>query len=88
MQAFKIENHIIAADLIEDAMNLFKHEIGGYFPENVEEIDISDQIECDDGRIMTVKDVINETLDERQEWLRMGFQCEVYRPFLIKKLKD
>ena len=88
MKAFKIENHIIAADLMEDAINMFKHEVSGDVPEDVENVDLNDEIECEDGRIMTVKEIINETLDERQTWVRMGFLCEVYRPFLIRKLKD
>ncbi len=87
MKAFKIENYIIAADLIEDAMNLFKHDISGYYPEIVEEVDINDEIKSEDGCVMTIKEIINETLDERQAWCRMGIPCEVYRPFLIRKLK-
>ncbi len=87
MKAFKIENHIIAADLMEDAINMFKHEVSGDVPEDVENVDLNDEIECEDGRIMTVKEIINEILDERQAWMRMGFVCEIYRPFLIRKLK-
>lgn len=88
MKAFKIEDYIIIADLIEDAMNMFKYEISGYYPEIVTELDLNDEIKCEDGRVMTVKEIINETLDERQAWLRLGIPCEVYRPFLVRTSKD
>lgn len=84
MKAFRMGTYIIAADLIEDAINMYRNEINGNIPENIEEIVVDSEIECDDGRIMTIKAFINEILDERQAWLRMGFRCELYRPFIIK----
>jgi hypothetical protein len=88
MKAYKVEKYIIAADMIEDVREMFKHEIGGYYPDRIEELGLQDEIELDDGRILTVKEIINETMDERQAWRRMGIPCELYRPFLIKEVKE
>ena len=86
MEAYKIKNYIIAADLPEDAQNLFVHELGGTLPVSIEEIGINEKITREDGRVMTIKEIINEELDNRQQWQRMGVPCDTYRPFVIKKL--
>jgi transcriptional accessory protein Tex/SPT6 len=86
MEAYKIENYIIAADLPEDAESMFVHELGGTLPATIEEVDINESITRDDGRVMTIKEIINEELDNRQQWRRMGIPCETYRPFVIKRL--
>jgi len=87
MEAYKIGKYIIAADLQEDAEKLFIHEIGETLPEEaIEEVSLQLEICCDDGRVMTVKEIINEELDKRQEWRRMGLPCETYRPFIVKIL--
>jgi transcriptional accessory protein Tex/SPT6 len=86
MEAYKVENYIIAADLPEDAEGMFIHELGGTLPAMIEEVDIHESITRDDGRVMTIKEIINEELDNRQQWRRMGVPCETYRPFVIKKL--
>jgi len=84
MEAYKIENYIIAADLPEDAENMFVHDLGGTLPVTTEEIDINESITREDGRVMTIKEIINEELDDRQQWRLLGVPCETYRPFLIK----
>ncbi|HUS89334.1 MAG TPA: hypothetical protein VMW91_08225 [Desulfosporosinus sp.] len=87
MKAYKIKKYIIAADLPEDAENIFIHEIGETLPEEaIEEVSLQLEICCDDGRVMTIKEIINEELDERQEWRRLGVHCETYRPFIVKIL--
>jgi len=87
MKAYKIKKYIIAADLQEDAENMFMHEVGETLPgEGIEEVSLQLEICCDDGRVMTVKEIINEELDERQEWRRLGVHCETYRPFIVKIL--
>lgn len=86
MEAYKIENYIIAADLPEDAEGMFVHELGGTLPVTKEKIDINESITRDDGRVMTIKEIINEELDNRQQWRRLGVPCETYRPFVIKRL--
>jgi hypothetical protein len=88
MKAFRLGTYIIAADLIEDAVNMYRNEISGNIPEDIEEVGVNSEIECDDGRVMTIKAFINEILDERQAWLRMGFRCELYRPFIVKSNRE
>lgn len=84
MKAFRMGSYIIAADLIEDAVNMYRHEISIDIPEDMQELGVDTEINCDDGRVMTIKAFIYEILDGRQSWLRMGVPCELYRPFIVK----
>ena len=86
MKAYRINNYIIAADIIEEAKTFFKHEISDTLPLTIEEVNKKDEITCDDGRVITIKEIINEELNRRQDWLRMGIPCELHRPFIVKKL--
>jgi hypothetical protein len=86
MQAYRIGKYIIAADFIDDAIQMFIHEIGEALPDVIEEVDFDENVECDDGRIITIKEFINEELDNRQAWQLLGIPCETYRPFIIKVL--
>lgn len=86
MKAYRINNYIIATDILEDAKDFFTHEIGDTLPPTIEEVNKKDEITCDDGRALTIKEIINEELDRRQDWLRMGIPCEMHIPFIVKKL--
>jgi len=86
MQAYRIGKYIIAADIIDDAKNMFINEINAALPNEIEEVGFDENVECDDGRIITIKEFINEELDKRQAWQRLGIPCETYRPFVIKVL--
>lgn len=85
MKAYRISNYIIVAVVLENAKDFFKHEIGDPLPSIIEEMDPQDEISCDDGRTITIKEFINEVLDSRQQWLRMGVPCDILTPFIIKK---
>lgn len=87
MEAYRIGKYIIAADLEQDAWNLYKNEISPDVPDDIENVLIHEKLVCDDGSVMTIKEIINKELDRRQEWQRMGLPCETYRPFIIKKLE-
>ena len=83
MKAFKIGKYIVAADLIEDVKNFLIHEMNVELQGEIEEVDLREVVACEDGRTVTIKEIINEKLDNRQTWQRLGLHCETYRPFLI-----
>lgn len=87
VEAYRIGKYLIAADLEQDAWNLYENEISDDVPDDIEEVTVHEAVVCDDGSVMTIKEIINKELDGRQEWQRMGFPCETYRPFIIKKLE-
>jgi hypothetical protein len=84
MKAFRVDHCIIAADVPEDAVEFFLREISGKSPGTVEELVSSYEILCADGAVRTVKTIINEEMERRNEWLRMGVPCELHWPFLLE----
>lgn len=86
MKAFKINNMVIAADIEEEACEFYRREIDGATPGTIEELLPSMELYCEDGTVKTIRDRINEELDARNEWLRMGIPCDLYFPFVIGTL--
>jgi hypothetical protein len=86
MKAFRMNRYIIAADTVEDAIQCFIENVAEPLPSNIEDIDWSTEVCCEDGLTATVRDLINRTMDERNAWLRMGVPCELHWPFIAAKL--
>ncbi|MCX5829999.1 MAG: hypothetical protein NTV58_18680 [Deltaproteobacteria bacterium] len=86
MQAYKIHKLVIAADIKEDACDFYREEIGGTLPDVIEELPSSMEVCCDDGTFKTIKARINEELDNRNTWLRLGVPCDLHWPFVIGTL--
>jgi len=85
MKAFRIDHCVIVADVSEEAAEFYRREISGCPPRMVEELAPSHEILCADGVARTVRTVINEEMDRRSEWLRMGVPCELHWPFLVEE---
>ena len=86
MQCYRINHCIIAADIVEEAEQLFCEEIGEPI-ESIVEVSVYTEVSCDDGTVTTVWDLMNEELDRRNEWLRLGVPCELHWPFVVVKIK-
>jgi hypothetical protein len=86
MQCYRINHCIIAADLVEEAEQFFCEEVGGPI-ESIAEVSVYTEVSHDDGTVTTVRDLMNEELDRRNEWLRMGVPCELHWPFVVVKIK-
>ncbi len=86
MQAYLIHNLVIAADIREEAGEFYRQEIGGDLPDTIEELSPDREVKCADGAIKTIRDRINEELDSRNSWLRMGVPCDLHLPFVIGAL--
>jgi hypothetical protein len=86
MQAYRIHKMVIAADIAEEACDFYRNEIGGTLPDVIEEMPYLMEVCCDDGTVKTIKARINEELDARNAWLRMGIPCDLHRPFVIGTL--
>jgi hypothetical protein len=92
MQAYKIHNLIIVADIKEEACDFYRQEIGGELPDTPNVIDVIEELPsvmevcCDDGTVKTIKTRINEEMDTRNAWLNMGVPCELHWPFVIGTL--
>ncbi len=86
MEAFKIGDHIIAADTEEDARHFFREEVGKAPPDVIEQVSVSLEVPAGEGKMATIRDLINKTMDERSAWLRMGVPCDLHWPFIITKL--
>jgi len=86
MNAYRIGQYVIAADCIEYAQAFFLDEIGEPIPPLIEELDWLAEISCEDGTTATIKSLVNRTLDERNDWLRMGVPCDLYFPFIVARL--
>ncbi|HYA14957.1 MAG TPA: hypothetical protein VEF33_11515 [Syntrophales bacterium] len=86
MNAYKINNYIICADMLDEAKAFFRDEVGELLPAHVEEMGWECVVPCEGGENTTIKDIINRVLDERNAWLRMGVPCELHYPFIIAKL--
>lgn len=87
MKAYRISHVVIAADIPDDARNFFVDEMGCALPAGIEEIHESTPIPCPDGTVKTVRERIDEELDARNVWLRMGVPCDLHWPFIIGFLK-
>jgi hypothetical protein len=85
MQAFKIGNIVIAADTPDEASEFYRHEIDPCVPSAVTDVDRQTLINCQNGLPKTIKDIINDIMDERNAWLRMSIPCDLHYPFIITK---
>jgi hypothetical protein len=86
MQVFRIGDHVIAADSEEEARNFYRAEIGKDPPPVIEELSVSVEVPAGEGKTITIRDLMNRVLDERNAWLRMGVPCELHFPFVVAKL--
>lgn len=86
MQVFRINRYIIAADVIEEAEQFFREEVGEPI-ESIVEVSVYTEVSREDGGVTTVRDLMNEELDRRNAWLRMGVPCELHWPFIVVKIK-
>jgi hypothetical protein len=77
---------VIAADIVEEACEFYRKEIGGTLPDVIEELPYLMEVCCEDGTVKTIKARIDEELDARNAWLIMGIPCELLRPFVIGTL--
>ena len=87
MQAYRIHNTVIAADIPDEARDFFLDEIGGPLPDDIIEVHYLTEIFCADGAVKTIKERINAELDARNAWLNMGIPCELHHPFVVGTLK-
>jgi hypothetical protein len=87
MQAYRINHTVVAADILDDARDWFLAEIGGSLPADIVEVHYTTEVCCADGTVKTIKERINEELDARNDWLRMGVPCELHCPFVVGTLK-
>jgi len=86
MQCYRINQCIVAADIVEEAEQFFCEEVGEPI-ESIVEVSVYTEVSCDDGTVTTVRDLMNEELDRRNEWLRLGVPCELHWPFVVVKIK-
>lgn len=82
MKAFRIGDCVIAADLEGEAVLFFCEETGSSAPGPILEMGVEEIIP--EGGLM-IKDVINQVMDERNAWLRMGVPADLHFPFFILK---
>ncbi len=85
MKAFRIDQCVIVADVSEEAVEFYRREISGSSPRTVEELESSHEILCADGEVRTVRIIINDEMERRSTWLRMGVPCELHWPFLVEE---
>jgi len=85
MRAYQVDHCVIVADVPEEAREFFIREIAGSPPRVLEELAYSHEILCGDGVVRTVKTVINDEMERRNEWLRLGVPCELHWPFLAEE---
>lgn len=86
MNAYKINKHIICADVLDEAKAFFRDEVGEPIPDHIEEMTWECVVPCESGENTTIRDIINRVLDERNAWLLMGVPCDLHHPFIIVKL--
>jgi hypothetical protein len=87
MDVFRSGDHVIAADTEEDARHFYQEEVGKVPPADIEELSISHVVPAGEGKTVTIRDLVNKIMDERNAWLRMGVPCELHFPFIVIKLK-
>jgi hypothetical protein len=91
MQAYRIHQLVIAADIPQEAHDFYRQEIDGALPDApdaIEELPVWTEVCCDDGSFKTVKARINEELDTRNAWLNMGVPCDLHWPFVIGTMPE
>jgi hypothetical protein len=86
MEAFRIGDHVIAADTEEDARLFYKHELGKDPPPVIKELSVSRDVPAGEGKTASIRDIMNKVLDERNAWLRLGVPCDLHFPFVVAKL--
>jgi len=86
MNAYKMNNYIICADVLDEAKDFFRAEVGEPLPAHIEKMEWECMVPCESGENSTIRDIINRVLDERNAWLRMGIPCDLHCPFIIAKL--
>lgn len=87
MEAYRIGDHIVAADTEEDARHFYREEVGMEAPAVIEVLSVSLEVRAGEGKTATIRELMNKVMDERSAWLRMGVPCELHWPFIIAKLK-
>jgi hypothetical protein len=87
MEAYRIGDHIVAADTEEDARHFYREEVGQEAPPQIETLSVSLEVPAGEGERATVRDLMNKIIDERCAWLRMGVPCELHWPFIVTRLK-
>jgi len=87
MEAYRIGDHVVAADTEEDARHFYREEVGKDAPAEIEELSVSLEVPAGEGKTATIRDLMNKIIDERCAWLRLGIPCELHWPFIITKLK-
>ncbi|NPV05846.1 MAG: hypothetical protein HPY67_14065 [Syntrophaceae bacterium] len=87
MEAYRIGDHIVAADTEEDARHFYREEVGMEAPAVIEVLSVSLEVQAGEGKTATIRELMNKVMDERSAWLRMGVPCELHWPFIIAKLK-
>ncbi len=85
MQAFRIGTVIIAANTSDEAADFYRYEIDACLPSSIADVDMQTLIHRPEGQPKNIKDIINDVMDERNSWLRMGIPCELHCPFIIAK---
>jgi hypothetical protein len=85
MKAFRMNKYIVCAEFLEEAQEFFVHEIGETLPSNIEELSWDCEVCSVSGETRTLRDLINEVMDERSAWLRMGIPCDLLWPFIAAK---
>ena len=87
MEAYRIGDHVVAADTEEDARHFYRDEVGTEAPAEIEELSVSLVVPAGEGQTATIRDLMNKIMDERCAWLRMGVPCDLHWPFIVTKLK-
>ena len=87
MVAYRIRDHVIAADAEEDARLFYTYEVGMDPPPVIEELSVSLEVPAGEGETASIRDIMNRVLDERNSWLRLGVPCELHHPFIVAKVK-
>jgi hypothetical protein len=85
MEAYRIGDHIIAADTEEDARQFYREEVGQAPPAVIEPLCVSLEVTAGEGKTATIRDLMNKIMDERCAWLRMGVPCDLHFPFVVAK---
>jgi hypothetical protein len=86
MEAYRIGDHVIAADSEEDARYCYQEEVGKVPPAVIEKLSVSLEVPAGEGKAASIRDLMNKIMDERCDWLRMGVPCDLHFPFIVAKL--
>jgi hypothetical protein len=86
METYRIGDHVIAADTEEDARLFYQHEVVKDPPPAIEKLSVSLEVPAGEGKMATIRDIMNKVMDERNAWLRLGVPCDLHYPFIVAKL--